>query len=78
MIIKCFSIGNTPLTQVDKIIEKNGVKILGDSNIDNKLPISASNFMLKMYLILLNLMIKKKIELNLNLEDEIIEKTLIK
>ena len=39
--------GNTAFTEVDKIIEKNGVKIMGESNILNKLPISASNLYAK-------------------------------
>ena len=43
--------GNTALTKVDEIIEK-GVRIMGDSNILNKLPISASTLYSKMYLIL--------------------------
>ena len=59
--------GNTVFTEVDKIVEKNGVKILGEANILNKLPVSASN-----------LYDKENKKLNINLEDEIIEKTLIK
>ena len=39
--------GNTALTEVDKIIEKNGVKIMGERNILNKLPVSASNLYAK-------------------------------
>ena len=35
--------GNTAFTEVDKVINKNGVRIMGESNILNKLPISASN-----------------------------------
>ena len=35
--------GNTSFTKPDKLIEKNGVKIMGDSNILNKLPTSASS-----------------------------------
>ena len=35
--------GNTAFTEVDKIIKKNEVKIMGESNILNKLPVSASN-----------------------------------
>ena len=34
--------GNSAYTEVDKIIDKNGVKIIGESNILNKLPTSAS------------------------------------
>ena len=39
--------GNTAFTEVDKIIEKNGVKIMGESNILNKLPVSASSLYAK-------------------------------
>ena len=35
--------GNTAFTEVDKVINKNGVRIMGESNILNKLPISASS-----------------------------------
>ena len=39
--------GNTAFTDVDKIIERNGVKIMGESNILNRLPVSASNLYAK-------------------------------
>ena len=71
--------GNTAYTEVDKVIEKNGVKILGESNILNKLPVSASNLYAKnVYNFISNLYDKENKKLNINLEDEIIEKTLIK
>ena len=35
--------GNTAYTKVDEIVNSNGVKIMGESNILNKLPTSASN-----------------------------------
>ena len=71
--------GNTVFTEVDKIIEKNGVKILGEANILNKLPVSASNLYAKnVFNFISNLYDKKNNKLNINLEDEIIEKTLIK
>ena len=35
--------GNTAFTEVDKIVNKNGVRIMGEANILNKLPVSASN-----------------------------------
>ena len=37
--------GNVAFTEVDKIIERNGIKIIGESNILNKLPYSSSIFM---------------------------------
>ena len=71
--------GNTAFTEVDKIILKNGVKIMGESNILNKLPISASNLYAKnVFNFVDNLFDKEKKKININLEDEIIEKTLIK
>tara|TARA_Y100000816_G_scaffold290493_1_gene279314 strand:+ start:108 stop:1196 length:1089 start_codon:yes stop_codon:yes gene_type:complete len=71
--------GNTSATKVDEIIEKNGIKIMGQKNILNKLPISASNLFAKnVFNFVLNLYDKKNNKININLEDEIIEKTLIK
>ena len=71
--------GNTAFTEVNKIIDKNGVKILGEANILNKLPISASNLYAKnVFNFISNLYDKENKKLNINLEDEIIKKTLIK
>ena len=71
--------GNTAFTEADKIIEKNGVKIMGESNILNKLPVSASSLYAKnVYNFVDNLLDKDKKIININLDDEIIEKTLIK
>ena len=71
--------GNTAYTKVDQIINKNGVKIMGETNILNKLPTSASSLYAKnIFNFISNLYDKEKKKLNINLEDEIIEKTLIK
>jgi NAD(P) transhydrogenase subunit alpha len=71
--------GNTVFTEVDKVVEKNGVKILGEANILNKLPVSASNLYAKnVFNFISNLYDKENNKLNINLEDEIIERTLIK
>ena len=71
--------GNAAFTQTDKIIDKNGVKIIGERNILNKLPISASNLYAKnLFNFVLNLYDKENNKININLEDEIINKTLIK
>jgi len=71
--------GNTEYTQVDKVIEINGVKIMGEMNILNKLPISASNLYAKnLFNFVSNLLDKENKKININLEDEIIEKTLVK
>jgi len=71
--------GNTAHTKVDQIVDKNGVKIMGESNILNKLPTSASNLYAKnVFNFVSNLYDKENNKININLEDEIIEKTLIK
>ena len=71
--------GNTAYTEANKIIDKNGVKIMGENNILNKLPISASSLYAKnVFNFIDNLFDKKDKKININLEDEIIEKTLIK
>ena len=71
--------GNTAFTEVNKVVEKDGVKILGEANILNKLPVSASNLYAKnVFNFISNLYDKENKKLNINLEDEIIEKTLIK
>ena len=71
--------GNTSATKTDEIILRNGVKIMGDSNILNKLPVSASNLYSKnIFNFILNLYDKEKKQININLDDEIIEKTIIK
>ncbi len=71
--------GNSAFTDVDKIVVKEGVKIMGEANILNKLPVSASNLYSKNVLnFVTNLYDKEKKKVNINLEDEIIEKTLIK
>ena len=71
--------GNTGFTKVDEIVDKKGVKIMGESNILNKLPTSASNLYAKnVFNFVSNLYDKENKKININLEDEIIEKTLIK
>ena len=71
--------GNTSLTKVDEIVDDNGVKIMGETNILNKLPTSASNLYAKnVFNFITNLYDNKEKKININLEDEIIEKTLIK
>ena len=71
--------GNTAYTKVDEIVDSNGVKIMGESNILNKLPTSASNLYAKnVFNFVSNLYDKENNKININLEDEIIEKTLIK
>ena len=71
--------GNAAYTKVDEVINKNGVTILGDKNILNKLPVSASNLYAKnLFNFVLNLYDIKTKKININMEDEIIDKTLLK
>ena len=71
--------GNSELTKVDEIIDSDGVKIMGETNILNKLPVSASNLYAKnMFNFINNLYDKEKKSFEINLEDEIIEKTKVK
>ena len=71
--------GNSELTKVNEVVDHNGVKIMGDANILNKLPNSASNLYAKnMFNFVSNLYDKDNKKFNINLEDEIIEKTQIK
>ena len=71
--------GNTAFSEADKIVNKNGVRIMGETNILNKLPISASSLYAKnLFNFVANLYDKENKKININLEDEIIKKTLIK
>ena len=71
--------GNSELTKVDTVIDSNGVKIMGETNILNKLPVSASNLYAKnIFNFIDNLYDKEKKSFEINLEDEIIEKTKVK
>jgi|TARA_B100000953_G_C17998024_1_gene414215 NAD(P) transhydrogenase subunit alpha len=71
--------GNTAFTEVNKIVDKNGVKIMGEKNILNKLPVSASNLYAKnLFNFVSNLYDKKNKRININMEDEIIKNTLVK
>ena len=71
--------GNSAYSEPDKIIIKNGVKIIGISNLMNKLPLTASNLYAKnIFSFIRNLYSREKKQFILNLEDEIIKNTLIK
>ncbi len=71
--------GNVAFTEVDKIIERKGIKIIGETNILNKLPISSSSLYAKnVFNFVSNLYDKENKKININLEDEIIAKTMIR
>ena len=71
--------GNSAYSELDKITLINGVKIIGLSNIMNKLPLTASNLYAKnIFSFVRNLYSREKKTFVLNMEDEIIKNTLIK
>ena len=71
--------GNSAYSEVDKIVNLNGIKIIGASKIMNKLPFTASSLYAKnLFSFIRNLYNKEKKEFVINKEDEIINKTLIK
>jgi len=70
--------GNAAYSEEDKINTINGIKIIGIKNLMNKLPSTASSLYAKnLFSFVRNLYNKDKQEFNINLEDEIISKTLI-
>ena len=71
--------GNAAYSEVDKINIINEIKIIGIKNLMNKLPSTASSLYAKnLFSFVRNLYNKERKEFNINLEDEIISKTLIK
>ena len=71
--------GNSAFSEVGKINIINGVKIIGIKNLMNRLPITASSLYAKnLFSFIRNLYSKEKKIFNMNMEDEIINKTLIK
>ena len=70
--------GNSAFSESDKVKVMNGVKIMGSKNILNNLALTASNLYAKNLLNFVNnLYSKEKKDIHINLEDEIINKTLI-
>ena len=71
--------GNSAYSEVDKTISINGIKIIGLSNIMNKLPLTASNLYAKnIFSFVRNLYSREKKSFVINMEDEIIKNTLLK
>ena len=71
--------GNSAFSEVGKINIVNGIKVIGVKNLMNRLPLTASNLYAKnLFSFIRNLYSKEKKDFNINLEDEIIEKSLIK
>ena len=71
--------GNSAFSEIGKINIINGIKIIGVNNLMNRLPLTASSLYAKnLFSFIRNLFSKEKKIFNINMEDEIIEKTLIK
>jgi len=71
--------GNSAYSEPNKINIINGVKIIGPKNLMNRLPLTASNLYAKnLFSFVRNLYSKENRSFDINLEDEIILKTLIK
>jgi len=71
--------GNSAYSEPNKINIINGVKVIGPKNLMNKLPLTASNLYAKnLFSFVRNLYSKENRSFDINLEDEIILKTLIK
>ena len=69
--------GNSAFSESDKTNEVNGVKVVGVKNLMNKIPYTASSLYAKnIFSFIRNLFSKEKKVFNINLEDEIISKTL--
>ena len=71
--------GNSAFSEAGKINTVNGIKIIGVKSLMNRLPLTASSLYAKnLFSFIRNLYSKEKKDFNINLEDEIIDKSLIK
>ena len=71
--------GNSAYSEAGKINTVDGIKVIGVKNLMNRLPLTATNLYAKnLFSFIRNLYSKEKKDFNINLEDEIIEKSLIK
>ena len=71
--------GNSAFSESGKINIVDGVKVIGVKRLMNNLPLTASNLYAKnLFSFIRNLYSREKKDFNINLEDEIIEKSLIK
>ncbi|MGW8123865.1 Re/Si-specific NAD(P)(+) transhydrogenase subunit alpha [Roseivirga echinicomitans] len=69
--------GNCEGTEDNKIIQRHGVSIIGDSNLASTLPMDASKMYGKNILNFLKLIIDAEGNLNLNFEDDIVANTCV-
>jgi proton-translocating NAD(P)+ transhydrogenase subunit alpha len=69
--------GNTELTQAGKVIDVDGVRIDGTTNVPSTMPYHASQMYSRNIQSLLGLMITKEGKLNLDMKDDVIKGTVI-
>ncbi len=69
--------GNTELTQAGKVIDVDGVRIDGTTNLPSTMPYHASQMYSRNIQSLLGLMITKEGKLNLDMSDEVVRGTVI-
>ena len=69
--------GNCELSENEKTIVKNGVTIIGDSNLPDSMPIDASRMYGQNVINFLKLIVNEEGKLNLNFEDELVTGTCI-
>ncbi len=70
--------GNCALTQVEKIVEVNGVKIIGYENFPSRVAADASKLLSKNILNFFELFVNKENNsVNINLEDDLVKATLV-
>ena len=71
--------GNSAFSEPGKINTVNGIKVIGVKNLMNSLPLTASSLYAKnLFSFIRNLYSKEKKNFNVNLDDEIIAKSLMK
>ena len=70
--------GNSAFSEAGKVNSVDGIKIIGVKSLMNSLPLTASSLYTKnLFSFIRNLYSKEKKDFNINLEDEIIDKSLI-
>jgi NAD(P) transhydrogenase subunit alpha len=69
--------GNCALTQSGKTVDVNGVKILGFSNISSRISTDSSALYARNLMNLINILINKEGDIALNMEDAIIQATVL-
>ena len=70
--------GNCPLTKANEIIQKNGITIIGDTNLPSMVSVDASSLYARNIFEFIKLLFNEKKELHINKEDELVDGCLMK